>query len=161
MDSIPEATVEKFRPFEEREHHKMMAGSTLVATETVNAVSGQGTTTHIHLIEASGVLTSDPVAQAARPVWKERSAARIVNVVAAKSVAASEKAAVDVTGSGKANDLHARHENHAIAAGGSAALGTRDDLRDVKTAEAEAEEPQTMAGRGYAIPKIQAKEMQM
>jgi hypothetical protein len=84
-----------------------------------------------------------------------------VNVVVAKNVAASEKAAVDETGSGKANDLHARHENHATAAGASAALRTRADLQDVKTAEAEAEEPQTMVGRGHATPKIQTKEMLM
>jgi hypothetical protein len=66
-DSIQEATGEKFHPSEERERHKMMAGLTRVGTETVDAVSGQGTTTHMHLIEASGVLMNEPVVLA-RPV---------------------------------------------------------------------------------------------
>jgi hypothetical protein len=158
--SIQEVTGEKFHPTEGTVHHKTMAGWTLVGTETADAVSGQGTTDHIPLTEASGVLTSDPVVPA-RLAWKERSVALTESAVVVKSAAASETAAVDGTGSVKANDPPVNPENRAKAADASAALGTRGDLQDVRTAEAEAEELQTTEGRGHAILKTQAKETQM
>jgi hypothetical protein len=157
--SMQEAIGEISHQIEWKVLHKTMVGLTLVDTETVDAVSDQGAIDHTLQIEANGVLMSDPVVPA-HLVWKERSVVPTVNAVVGKSVAANETAAVDETGSVKVNDQDGSLESRAKAVGASAALGMKGDLRVVRTAEAEAEEPQTMVESGHVNFKTKAKDME-
>jgi hypothetical protein len=98
--------------------------------------------------------------------WKGKNVALpIVNVVDEKSVAASEMAAADATVSAKEpTDPDATqvviHENCETPADVSADPETTDEPQDATSVEAEAEEPQTMAGSAVATLRIKARAME-
>lgn len=117
------------------------------------------------LREASDTQRS-AVSVAGHLAWKEKNVALpIANVVDEKSAAASEMAAADATVSAKeATDPDAiqvvNHENHETLADVSADPETTDEPQDATSVEAEAEEPQTMAGSAAATLRIKAKAME-